>query len=141
MPLKNEAGITLVELLATIVIVSLVVTFILGIQVMVQKQFKDKLRDTEQLTDVTIAMKAITKELRLAEEVTIHADNHLKIRQPGDEMIEYSLQDDILKRNNEDYIYEMEGFFIEEIDSGKVYILLESKSGKKIDTKIVIRGD
>src|SRR5690625_2453101 len=97
---------TLVEVLATLVIVSIVIIFLVGIQVVVQKQFKSQTTSTEQLTDITIAMKSITKELRLAEEVSAN-ESELLIQLAPDEQVSYVLQEDTLQRNDSDYIHEI----------------------------------
>jgi len=138
--LKNEKGMTLVEVLATLVIVSIVIIFLVGIQVVVQKQFKSQTTSTEQLTDITIAMKSITKELRLAEEVSAN-ESELLIQLAPDEQVSYVLQEDTLQRNDSDYIHEIKNFFVEKRDNNKVYISIESETGKQLETEIVGRGE
>ncbi|HLS36047.1 MAG TPA: prepilin-type N-terminal cleavage/methylation domain-containing protein [Bacillota bacterium] len=138
--MKNEKGMTLVEVLATLVIVSIVIIFLVGIQVVVQKQFKSQTTSTEQLTDITIAMKSITKELRLAEEVSAN-ESELLIQLAPDEQVSYVLQEDTLQRNDSDYIHEIKNFFVEKRDNNKVYISIESETGKQLETEIVGRGE
>src|SRR5690625_69530 len=139
--MKDERGITLVELLATIVIVSLVVSLIMGIQITVQKQFQTQTKKAEQLIDLTIAMKSITKDLRAAREIEVPSENHLRIKDMAGQIVEYTLENEVLQRNHSHYIYKVNRFFVEERENDKILIFVESETGKKLETEIMLRRE
>lgn len=139
--LKNERGVTLVELLAAIVIISIVFIFLISIQVIIQNQYKKEMKNTSQLTDITIAMKSITKDLRSAKDITIPNDRYLIIENFSENDVEYILEDNILKRNGSSYVYELKSFYVEEKEEKIVFIKLESESGKILETEVAIRRD
>lgn len=139
--LKNERGVTLVELLAAIVIISIVFIFLISIQVIIQNQYKKEMKNTGQLTDITIAMKSITKDLRSAKDITIPNDRYLIIENFSENDVEYILEDNILKRNGSSYVYELKSFYVEEKEEKIVFIKLESESGKILETEVAIRRD
>lgn len=139
--MKNERGVTLVELLAAITIISIVFIFLVSIQVIIQNQYKKEMKNTSQLTDITIAMKSITKDLRSAEGITIPNDRYLIIENFSENDVEYILEDNILKRNGSSYVYELKSFYVEEKEEKIVFIKLESESGKILETEVAIRRD
>ncbi|MTD29616.1 PilW family protein [Planomicrobium sp. YIM 101495] len=65
----NNKGITLVELLAVLVIGSIVMVLIMGIFSNGQKQYSIQTTHAEQLADVRYTAKVITKEIRQAERI------------------------------------------------------------------------
>lgn len=139
--MTNERGVTLVELLAAIVIISIVFIFLISIQVIIQNQYKKEMKNTGQLTDITIAMKSITKDLRSAKDITIPNDRYLIIENFSENDVEYILEDNILKRNGSSYVYELKSFYVEEKEEKIVFIKLESESGKILETEVAIRRD
>lgn len=69
--LYNEKGITLVEVLAVLVIGTIILLLISNIHLFSQKQYKSQSEKTRHLYDVTYAVKVITKEIRKANASTI----------------------------------------------------------------------
>lgn len=139
--MNNEKGITLVELLATLTITSLIVIFIVSTQMMIQNQYKTQTDNTEKLTDITIAMKSITRDLRSAETVNI-SDDHTSIKINNE--IEYKLIGETLQKNGMNYLYDITRFQVKENEdvNGKIEILIKSNNGKLLKTEIVLReGD
>lgn len=67
--LDNKRGVTLIELLAVLVISSIIVVLIMNIFSTGQKQYKGQTIKSEQLNDVRYAAKVITKEIRKAEKL------------------------------------------------------------------------
>lgn len=80
---KNERGLTLVELLATLVIGAMVASLIFGIHVMIQNQYRTQKAEIAYLLDVTTVAKAITKDIRLSEEAKIVSDKSMELTIPG----------------------------------------------------------
>ena len=151
--LKKESGLSLMELLATIVIASILITFIMGIFIFMQKKSDSQKDEVKGLSDITIALKSITKDIRFAEtgdddeskkpvETSENEPfNYLFIR-TTDGPVTYELKDDILMKNNSKYIYDVQKFeAIPDTDNdNKIDIYIKSKSGKEVSTEIVLRG-
>ena len=76
--MKNERGITLVELLAVLAIGSMILTLIIGVATNGQKNYISQTNATEQLTEIQYAVKVITKEVRKAERIKVE-ENKLTI--------------------------------------------------------------
>jgi len=137
--LRNENGLSLAELLATLVVGSLIVVFIVSIHILIQKQYSSQSESAQQLTDVTIAVKAITKDIR---SLDIDYKNRNSSTITFTNGTQYSLDENsnILKKNDVDYIYEIKNFNVD-IDQNKKSVILkiESVSGKNIETEIIIR--
>lgn len=137
---RNEHGLTLAELIATLVISSFIIIFIMSVFVLVQRQYTAQSTNTKELTDVSIAMLKITKDIRYADDVEAK-DNKLTLYLDDSEKqspITYSRIGDVLTRNGGDYIYNIEDFNIEE-NGRKIHILIQSQSGKNVETDIVKR--
>lgn len=132
---RNEKGITLVELLAVFVISGIVVLLIIGIHIYTQKQFQDQSEQALKLTDVTIAMKEITKDIR-SQDIPSWYDEDLKLEFPSGKY--YQLIDDTLFKSGSPYIYEVEVFHVK-IDDDEVTIEIKSESGQQIETTLVVR--
>lgn len=131
--LRNEEGVTLAEVLAVLVIASLIMTFIMGIHIFIQKQYKSQSESAHHLTDVTIVAKAITKDIRMYD-----------VKEAIDSKIEfiggptYELVDDIITKDDSNYIYEIDTFEVNQLDD-KITLKVMSISGKNIETEIIIR--
>lgn len=137
--LRNEKGLTIAELLATIVIGSMVVVLIISIHTFVQKQYKSQTVDTKHLTDITIAAKAITKDIRMAEEGEIVVENGNTIKfTERDITYVWDSDKEVLMKNDFDYIYEVKQFNVEKLGN-EINIKIESTTDPEIETSIFIR--
>lgn len=140
--LKKESGLSLMELLATIVIASILITFIMSLFVFIQNKSTSQKEEVSGLNDITLALKSITKDIRYAENVEI--DNGKLIisfpeyEEPKPDVV-YELKDNILMKDNTKYIYDVEKFHAEKVEKS-ITIEIKSKSGKERKTNIVLRG-
>lgn len=132
---RNEEGITLVELLAVFVISGIVIMLIIGVQIYTQNQFQSQSEQSKKLTDVTIAMKEITKDIRSNTIDSWDADD--KKLQFSDGKY-YQLIDDTLFKSGSPYIYDIKVFNVER-EGNEVSIEIESITGQQIDTTLVER--
>lgn len=139
--LKQESGLSLMELLATIVISAILVSFIMGIFIFMQKKSDSQKDEIKGLSDITVALKSITKDIRYAEKSKdiVAEEDYLEINKADGKTVIYKRDNNILMKNNTNYIYDVEMFNIEN-NNGTVTIQIESKSGKTIGTEIVLRG-
>ncbi|MCD5325680.1 MULTISPECIES: PilW family protein [Pontibacillus] len=72
--LRNEEGVTLVELLAALALLGIVILLISNAHLFGQKQFVSQSEQIENESNVRYAMNVITKEVRRAETVTVSSD-------------------------------------------------------------------
>lgn len=136
---KSEDGLSLVELLAVLVIGSIIILFISTTHIFIQNQYNNQSTDVKGLTDITIAMRAITKDIRSADEIETTEDSKKLIITGGGVETSYYFKENILEKNGVPYIYDLEDFEAKSNDS-KIQLKIVSKSGKKAETEIVIRG-
>lgn len=137
--LQNEQGLTLAEVLAVFVIASIVIILVMNVFLFVQKQYQGQSEDAKQLTDVTIAIKSITRDIRMAEENEIKVEDKHTIKFTERE-IEYVWDEDsnILKKDDVNYIYEVENFSVQRFEN-RIELEITSLRDKSIKTEIVIR--
>lgn len=141
---RNESGVTLVEILAVLTIASFIMTLIMGIHIFVQKQYNSQSTDAKQLTDVTIAIKSITRDIRMAELNEIDVSNNITLNFT-DRNINYvwDKEREILQKNNSDYIFNVVKFHVSpngrlEKDES-IELEIKSTTGQRIETEIIIR--
>ena len=76
---NTEKGITLVELLASIVLAGIVMVLIYSVLMTGTKQYKDQLEKNKQLTDVSYALKIITKDIRKTENPRLISNSEIDL--------------------------------------------------------------
>lgn len=136
--LRNEDGLTLVELLATFVVSSLILMFIISIHVLIQKQYTSQQQEVSNLTDVKIAMKAITRDIRKADHVEVLGDDTLKIVFENTDAVVYHLDPEkTLLKNGSSYILNVTYFKVE-LEENKISLEIASED-EKAKTEIVLR--
>lgn len=131
--LRNEKGITLAETLAVIAISAIIVLLIVSVHIYVQKQYFSQSDDALHLTDVTIAAKEITRDIRSYDVKEVTAN---KIEFTND--IKYELIGDVLQKNDADYLYNIEEFKVEK-NGSKIKLEIRSATGQEIKTELFIR--
>src|SRR5690625_3317804 len=131
--LRNEKGITLVELLAVFVISGIVILLMIGVHMYSQKQFKSQTEDALHLTDVTIGAKEITKAIRSTSVVDA---NGTKIEFADGNT--YELQNDRIYKNGSPYMYEIAQFVVIK-NEDEIYLKIKSETGQEIETTLFIR--
>lgn len=145
--LRNEKGLTLVELLATLVIGAIVLSLIMGIHVTIQKQYTKQKADIGYFLDVTTAAKAITKDIRMADTVEVIDVDEIKLTwedDTGTEVVrEYQLDNNIVNRDGGGYISEVDMLKFEKVDVNtditKIKFTVKGESEKEIQTEIILR--
>lgn len=143
---RNEKGLTLVELLATLVIGALVISLVMGVHIMVQKQYTKQKADIGYFLDVTTAAKAITKDIRMAEDIDVISLNNIKLEwtDTGGNTItrSYNLDGNVVTRDGGGYISDIDTFtFVESTPNGmeKIEFTVKGDSEKQIKTEIYLR--
>ena len=142
--LKNEKGLTIVEVLAVIIIGSIIMLLIFNVHLFSQKQYKSQSEKSRHLYDVTYAAKVITKEIRKAEKVTVK-DNMLTLTLNESNETIFEWQNDTIMKDGNSFILEISKFEVErdEDDDRKFTLAIESieQNGKNesIKTEIYVR--
>lgn len=139
--MKNETGISLVELLAVLVIGSIILLLISNVHLFGQKQYKNQSLKAGHLYDVTYAAKVITKEIRKAEKVKWDG-NTLTLTLNGAPPVLIQKQNNSILKNGSPFVSGIEKFQLI-LDNRKLKIIIESinQNGKKqkIETEIHAR--
>lgn len=131
----NEKGLTVAELLATLVIASIIVLFISGIVMMIQKQYSTQKEEISHLSDVKIALKSITRDIRKADFVEVPDEKTIVIIQDT-ETITYTLDNERnLLKNGSIYLYEVTDF---QVNGDQERIDITMKSGEQEESTTVI---
>lgn len=135
--LKNEKGLTLVEVLAVIIIGSIIMLLIFNVHLFSQKQYKSQSEKSRHLYDVTYAAKVITKEIRKAEKVTVK-DNMLTLTLNLNEAV-FELKSNSIVKDGNPFILEISKFEVDS-DGQKITLAIESivKNGKNESVKTEI---
>lgn len=139
--LKNDKGLTLIEILAVIIIGSIIMLLISNVHLFSQKQYKSQSEKSRYLYDVTYAAKVITKQIREADERGIENINsnssHIKLNNNIE--YKYNSENETIENKNGTIFVREIAEFIALRSGNQVEIKITSKTGEKIDTKIVLR--
>ncbi len=135
----NEKGLTLAELLAALAIGSIILIMLISILLSIPNQYEEQSTKVDRLTNLTLASKAITRDLRRAPSIeSVQADgSSLKILTENYD-VEYYLENNIIRKNDVDYVYEIKSFQAVKVDS-TIQLKIESLNGKQIETSISLR--
>jgi prepilin-type N-terminal cleavage/methylation domain-containing protein len=107
--LKSEKGVTLIELLAALALLSLILLLASSLHLFGQKQTKNQATEIQGQSNVTLAMNVITKEIRSAQNVSA-LNNVLTITKIDNSKDEYKLESYTLKKNNQPLISDIKEF-------------------------------
>ncbi|OBW53504.1 hypothetical protein A9986_15140 [Solibacillus silvestris] len=94
---KSEFGMTLIEVLATLVIASIIAIFIFNFIKSSTDQNIQQTKETGDLFDISYALKVITKDIRRSEYVDIDVAE-LKLIFPNNNEVKYVLEGNQLKK-------------------------------------------
>lgn len=124
--MKNEKGITLIELLAVLAIGSVILSLIIGVTVNGQKTYSQQANSAEQLTEVRYVVKVITKELRKAERLKVEEDQLTIFH---DTPLVFRLQDGRVWQNGS-VLAEHIGALRFELDGRTISIVIETEQAR-----------
>lgn len=134
----NESGITLAELLATLAIASIVLILTISLFVAFNKQYSKQSDEIHDLTNVSTAVQAITKNIRSALEVEVNSDKDAITITLPEETITYALVNDTLEKNNHVYLNNVHSFDVEN-DGDTITLEIHGSANQKVKTTIVLR--
>lgn len=138
--MSNQKGITLVELLAAITLLSLVSVLVMSIIIQSQNTYKRNQLTNITTTEMSLLINTMTRDIRQHPQQVAVASNVLTISPPNEDPIVYrfdSAQDE-LKRNNQVVISNVHDFTIA-IEEGIMKLELEDSNEKEWTSTIAIR--
>lgn len=145
---KNDAGFTLVELLASLAILSLIIGLIGSVTMFGIKQYDKQTFEAEQANDYSYALTVLSKEIRSAESVTI-AEGSITVdgivyAQSGTQLIKTA--EDSSQEVLADYLptdgFKVSEFKVSEIETNNIIaITIKNSESKTYQTTIYLRGD
>lgn len=138
---KDNTGLTLIEILAVVVILSIVSFFLLNIALSSTKQGNIQSKESFQINDTAYVLKQITKDLRKTSEVIPHSNGYNFKQSGGTLFIKYNYQNNTLYRADQIIANNIHDFKIDTSikDKVKIYFII---NGEKSATTISLRtGD
>lgn len=140
-PSKNDAGFTLVELLASLAILSLIIGLIGSVTLFGIKQYDNQTFEAEQANDYSYALTVLSKEIRSAESVTV-AEGSITVdgviyAQTGTQLIKTA--EDSSQEVLADHL-PTDGFKVSEIETNNIIaITIKNNESKTYQTTIYLR--
>ncbi|WP_341876863.1 type II secretion system protein [Defluviitalea saccharophila] len=131
--IKNENGVTLIELIVSLAIFSVIISLTLSVLLFGSRTFKMQTNETNNLLNVSNAMHYITKEIRKADQVEI--ENGILILNEKDV---YKLENNIIMKNTTLMFYNIELFEIAK-SSSKIDIKIKGIGEEKVESTIYLR--
>jgi prepilin-type N-terminal cleavage/methylation domain-containing protein len=104
---KSNKGVTLIELLAALSLLSIIIILASSIQMFGQKQSKVESTDIQNQSNVRLAMSILTKEIRSADSVGVPSNNQLTITKSTSTDI-YKFENNALKKNDTPLITDLQ---------------------------------
>jgi prepilin-type N-terminal cleavage/methylation domain-containing protein len=140
--INNERGLTLIELLAVLVIGSLILILISNIHIFGHKQNKEQSQKAASLYDVSYAAKVITKEIRKAEKVKVKNDI-LTLNPDKPNQVIFKESNGSIFMNESPIVMDITRFIVKRKEGSNKIIELDIESQSlngKITTEIYFRG-
>ncbi len=143
----NQQGLTLVEVLAVIIILSIIFTFIFSIMNSSISQHSEQGKEVQQIQSGAFVLKQITKDMRKSYRIEIDSENANKYYLYNKEKLlyqyEYTSNNELLRtdENNDVTVVgkNIESFFISTDNEGKEATIFFEINGKEYRTTINFR--
>lgn len=133
--LWHQNGISLLEVLAVTILISLISIFIFNILTSGQKQYNNQQANNQSQQNISYALKVLTKEIRQNPE-TINVISASELEIDG---VLYKLNGTDLMQNSTILVNNIEEFEVLE-DSNAISIRIVSTSGVEVSTQIAKRS-
>lgn len=162
--MKNEKGFTLVEVLAVIVILTIVGAILFNLLTSSNKEYKSQVDDTTNLNELSFIMKEITRDFRKTKIVDIQNNQVVfKTKENNQEKViatyTYTKTGNTLSKNGAPYQTKIRSFCVQstkepskstskdcpstsKIPSAQegIYLNIENTNGKRVETTLYSRG-
>lgn len=131
--IKNEKGVTLIELIVSLAIFSVVVSLTLSVLLFGSRAFKKQTNESNDLLNVRNAIAYLTKEIRKADKVDIR--NGILTLNERDV---YILENNAIMKNSTPIVYNID--ILEIVKSSlKIEIAIKGAGGEKVESTIYLR--
>ncbi|WP_416151365.1 PilW family protein [Salipaludibacillus sp. HK11] len=135
--LKTSNGLTLIELLVSITLLSMVLFIITSIHLFSINQSNHQTTHIEHQSNVRLVLNTVTKEIRKAQEIVLleegNDDKFHKIEM-NEVSYEFYESTNTIKKNEINFVEDIGNFWVKEHNDGKLEIFVESTqltNGKK----------
>lgn len=139
----NEKGSSLVEVLAIVIILSIVGSILFGVIIQGKEQYEDQSQTNQELSDLSYSLKLFTKDLRKALSVESTSANRMTIKDESGSIdhLEYFPIEKKLIKNGDPYIDNVVEFIFSKngLNVEIINIKLQNESNE-ISTQIVVRS-
>ncbi|KGR91244.1 hypothetical protein CD30_07335 [Ureibacillus massiliensis 4400831 = CIP 108448 = CCUG 49529] len=139
----NEKGSSLVEVLAIVIILSIVGSILFGVIIQGKEQYEDQSQTNQELFDLSYSLKLFTKDLRKALSVESTSANRMTIKDESGSIdrLEYFPIEKKLIKNGDPYIDNVVEFIFSKngLNVEIINIKLQNESNE-ISTQIVVRS-
>lgn len=131
--IKNEKGVTLIELLAALSILSIILLLAGSIHLFGQKQSLNQTKDIQSQSNVRLALNVITKEIRKATSVTVTVDpiTKLNVLNLNDNNDVYKFENYTIKKNGQ-ILFENIQTFTPTMSGDKIMITIANQPTNNI---------
>lgn len=146
--LNSQKGVTLVEVLASVVLMGIVAILIFNIHAESQDQYNRQSSKSQQLREISYVLKVITKDIR--KNAFIITDDETKENtesgktiytafEVGEHEYRFDKQRQKITLDGSDFALNIQNFYIQETITDQWFIYIENTNGKKVNTTIVER--
>lgn len=108
--IKNSRGLSLAELLATVVLVSIILMLVFSIVVSSQSQSIEQTKEVQQINDASYVLKVLTRDFRKTTDVQINNDYYTLTLYEETMPVTYEFKNNELYRNNLILVNNIYGF-------------------------------
>jgi prepilin-type N-terminal cleavage/methylation domain-containing protein len=104
---KSNKGVTLIELLAALSLLSIIIVLASSLQIFSQKQTKNQTTEIQNQSNLRLAINVITKEIRSADSVKVPNNNQLEIYKMSSKYV-YKFENNTLKKDDQPLIPDLQ---------------------------------
>ncbi|MEG0258628.1 MAG: type II secretion system protein [Lysinibacillus sp.] len=135
---SNNRGMTLIEVLATVVILGIVFSLIFNILISSNDNQIKQTQNNQELNDVTYVLKQVTKDMRKS---TSYDKNTQTFIGPSQYKYLFDPDTNTLQRNNELLSSIIEEFSLTPLNNSKtIIVVIKSTNGHTVSTKLTFRS-
>ena len=116
MHVKNERGLSLIEVLASFILISIILVLVFSIVVSSQKQNIDQTKEATQINDASYVLKILTKDIRNTNQVNVIGTTKYElILHDGMHPIVYEFKNNELYRSDQVLANNIERFSMQHV--------------------------
>lgn len=109
---ESEKGVTLIEVLAALALLSIIMLLASSIHIFSQKQMGHQSKEIQVQSNVRLAAKVLTKDIRKSDSVTIISSSKFEVNKANLTVDRYEFKDNTLYKNDQPFISDIQSFTI-----------------------------